>query len=201
MNGAPQLFFSRRAPARWSRRQGARAAPSAAQSKKKYRRGPRTGARSELVRVPVPGKSAVRVRPQRFFLAGRRIQKSATRSTRWGAGGLGDLRFWPWAKELVRPSNRPWAGVAGEEKRQRIRVPRLASHSDRGRGRLRLESTSRSAWPRHTAKRLALAAPNGCPAQRNRCQSTLDAIEQHNGRRPPLPPPHRRAVVGPHLQY
>ena len=54
---------------------------------------------------------------------------------------------------------------------------------------------------RHTAKRLALAAPNGCPAQRNRGQCTLDAIEQcDNGRRPKVPPQDRRSIMGPHLQ-
>ena len=92
MNGAPQLFFSCRAPRRrCARPEGPPAASSGAQSKKIYRRGLRTGARSELVRVPVPGKSAVRVPALRFFLAGRQEFIDRQRGAR--ASGAGPSEF------------------------------------------------------------------------------------------------------------
>ena len=73
MNGAPQLFFSCRAPAVAGPAHGARARhPASRRAKKSTGAGRVPVRRSELVRCRVQGKQLVRVRPSRFFLAGRR---------------------------------------------------------------------------------------------------------------------------------
>ena len=59
-----------------------------------------------------------------------------------------------------------------------VRSPNPVLHGVSRRALLRLEPAPRSAWPRHTAKRLALAAARLRESDGTACnQSTLDAIE------------------------
>ena len=177
MNGAPQLFFSCRAPAR-SLAHRARARHPAPRRAKNS-----TGAG----RVPVRGEAnsfsagmanlAVRGCASRFFVLAARYFRLADRSTRWAEAGPAIFVFLAVRAFASGGQLGHRAAKTGEGKTQRSVLHVSPSIRPR-QGSPRLEPTSRSAWPRHTAKRLALAAARLRESDGTACnQSTLDAIE------------------------
>ena len=160
MNGAPQLFFSCRAPRRrCARPEGPPAASSGAQSKKIYRRGLRTGARSELVRVPVLGKSAMRVLALRFFLAGRQEFIDRQRGARASGAGPSEFVFCGRLCKDKRWANSALARPTSEGKSQNSPCPTSRPPLAPRQASLRLEPT-RAAHRRRAAQLPALAPGN-----------------------------------------
>ena len=178
MNGAPQLFFSCRAPAvAGPRRQGARAAPSAAQSKK-YTGAGRVPARGEANSFSAGmANLAVRGCASRFFVLAARYFRLAERSTRWAEAGPCDICLFSVRAFASGRPTRASAAKTGEEKTQRS-VLHVSPSIRPAAGVAEARAHPAALWPRHTAKRLALAAARLRESDGTACnQSTLDAIE------------------------
>ena len=178
MNGALQLFFSCRAPAFAGPADRARARHPAPRRAKNS-----TGAG----RVPVRGEAnsfsagmanlAVRGCASRFFVLAARYFRLADRSTRWAEAGPAIFVF---LAVRAFASGGQLGHRAAKTVKGRLNDPYSTSRPPFAprQGSPRLEPTPRSAWPRHTAKRLALAAARLSESDGTACsQSTLDAIE------------------------
>ena len=165
MNGAPQLFFSCRAPAFAGPADRARARHPAPRRAKNS-----TGAG----RVPVRGEAnsfsagmanlAVRGCASRFFVLAARYFRLADRSTRWAEAGPCDICLFSVRAFASGRPTRASAAKTGEEKTQRS-VLHVSPSIRPPAGVAEARAHPAALWPRHTAKRLALAAAR---AQRER---------------------------------
>ena len=122
-------------------------------------------------------KLAVRVRKSRFFVLAARYFRLAERSTRWAEAGPCDICLFSVRAFASGRPTRASAAKTGEEKTQRS-VLHVSPSIRPPAGVAEARAHPAALWPRHTAKRLALAAARLRESDGTACnQSTLDAIE------------------------